>query len=329
MPAPAHVQTHITSSPEEAAAVIRAGGLVAFPTETVYGLGANALDASAVARIFEAKERPADNPLIVHISDVHQIELLATDVSGRARQLVEAFFPGPLTVIVPKSDRVPDVVTAGLSTVAVRMPDSKLTQAFLNACGVPVAAPSANRSGRPSPTTWQDVVDDLDRRIECVLQGTQAEHGVESTVVDCTVDPPVILRSGAVTLETLAGVVPEIRLEKHANDLLVRSPGTRHRHYAPDAPVVLVDHPGEIPAGIAKASYIGLDEPLPESMLMHVLVCRTPEQYAFELYRFLRASDQMGVRSIYCQRVEETGLGRAVMDRLRRASDASTDTSGT
>lgn len=316
------MKTILTTSPAEAASIVRDGGIVAFPTETVYGLGADALNPSAVDRIFQAKQRPPDNPLIVHVGDLSMLGKLADNVPISAATLVEKFFPGPLTVIVPRSPEVPDVVSAGLPTLAVRMPDHQLALAFLRECGTPVAAPSANRSGRPSPTNWQSVVADLDGRIDCVLQGTQTDHGLESTVVDCTVDPPIVLRTGALSVESLRDVIPQIRLENAPEELLARSPGTRHRHYAPDAKVVLIDGPDRIPPQSLNAAYIGLDAPDAEVKLADLLVARTVEQYAFELYRFLRQCDERGLEIVYCQTVREEGIGRAVMDRLRRASES-------
>jgi L-threonylcarbamoyladenylate synthase len=177
-------ETSLTTSPIEAARFIADGGIVAFPTETVYGLGANVFDAAAIAKIFEAKQRPADNPLIAHISSIDQITELASEISDSAKRLIEHFFPGPLTVVLKKSVNVPDMATAGLDSIGIRMPRSDLAREFLTACGTPVVAPSANLSGRPSPTTWQAVYEDLNGRIDCILQGEPTEIGLESTVVD-------------------------------------------------------------------------------------------------------------------------------------------------
>ena len=203
------MRTLLTGSPEEAARFIKGGGVVAFPTETVYGLGADAYNEHAVRKIFEAKRRPADNPLIAHVAAREQLADLTLEVPHAAEHLIETFFPGPLTLVLKKSDRVPLIATAGLDTVGVRMPASPLAHEFLTLCGTPVVAPSANISGRPSPTTWQAVFEDLDGRIDCILQGGPTDIGLESTVVDCTTKPPLVLRFGSVPLEELRGVVPD------------------------------------------------------------------------------------------------------------------------
>ena len=198
------MQTLLTKSTTKAAEFIRRGLLVAFPTETVYGLGANVFDAAAVARIFEAKMRPADNPLIAHVANFAQIKLLVKEITPSAQKFIDAFFPAPLTLVMPKSERVPLIATANLDTIGIRMPKDELAREFLEKCKVPVVAPSANLSGKPSPTTWQAVLEDLNNRIDCILQGEMTEIGLESTVVDCTTtDAPLVLRAGAITLEVL------------------------------------------------------------------------------------------------------------------------------
>lgn len=309
--------TILTDSPDEAAAFLRQGETVAFPTETVYGLGADALNPPAVRRIFEAKGRPVDNPLIVHVSGVEQIDALVSSRNSAADALIRAYFPGPLTVILQKSDLVPRDVTGGLETIALRMPDHPTAQAFLRACGRPVAAPSANRSGRPSPTTWQAVCDDLDGRIRCILRGERATVGLESTVVDCSTDPPVMLRAGAIALEALRDVVDVVAMEAPHGSHAPRSPGMKYRHYAPRADVVIVRRPPAAPAN--DDAYIGLEEP-PVSLALQ-RVCSSVDEYAYELFDFLRRCDAEGIRTVFCQRVVEEGLGRALMDRLRRASE--------
>ena len=314
------MQTIITRSTDEAAAVIRSGGLVAFPTETVYGLGADATNERAVRRIFEAKGRPGDNPLIVHIAARHQVDRLARGVPPAAARLIDQFFPGPLTVVLTRSEEIPPIVTAGLGTVGIRMPALEATRAFLSACGTPVAAPSANLSGRPSPTTWQAALADLEGRIECVLQGPQASLGLESTVVDCTGSSPVVLRTGAVSLERLRDVVPDVRLAHAEDELMARSPGTRHRHYAPHAQVIVIPDVSALPAADESGAYIGIDSPGADHVLGEVLVCESLDQYAHELYHFFRAADAKGFRTIYCQTVAPDGIGRAIQDRLIRAS---------
>ena len=313
------MQTLLTDNPREAAAILRAGGLVAFPTETVYGLGADAFNADAVARIFAAKGRPDDNPLIVHIAHLDQIERLAAGLSPSARTLIEHGFPGPLTVIVKKKPEVPDIVTGGLSTVGIRMPRHPVAQVFLEACGVPVAAPSANLSGRPSPTTWQAVYDDLNGRIACLLQGDRSEAGLESTVVDCTEAVPGVLRAGVVTVEQLRAVLPVLETLASDAQQAARSPGTRYRHYAPHARIHLVAHPADAVPN-AHAAYIGLDAPENPDAFGLTAHGETVEAYAHTLFDFFRRCDAAGLHLIYCQTVPPTGLGRALMDRLRRAS---------
>lgn len=316
------MKTRLTSSPRVAALLIRSGGVAAFPTETVYGLGANALDAGAVRKIFRAKGRPADNPLIVHIATPDQLALVARRVPAPALRLVDHFFPGPLTVIVPRHASVPREVTAGLDTVGVRCPDHPVARAFLKACGVPVAAPSANRSGRPSPTTWTAVRDEMDGRIPCILKGGAARVGLESTVVDCTTARPVILRLGAVTYEALRDVLPGIRLGTSQRGA-VKSPGMKYRHYAPSARVVLIDTPAEIRAGAGESfALIGLTTRGRPGAPVLTMRCRGVPAYARNLFQFFRACEQAGVRTIYCQRVAASGLGRALMDRLEKAAAA-------
>lgn len=308
------MQTLLTDSPEQAAALLRAGEVVAFPTETVYGLGADAFAPEAVRKIFAAKGRPADNPLIIHLADLDALGAVAARVPAAAQVLIDAFFPGPLTVILPKHPAVPEVVTGGLSTVGVRVPRHPVAVAFLRACGRPVAAPSANRSGRPSPTTWQAAYADLGGRVAGILKGGRSPAGLESTVVDCTEAAPVVLRAGVLTVEALQAVLPEIRT---GEGVPARSPGTRYRHYAPHARVRLIDDPSTLTPR-ADAAYLGLDAP-PEGFGL-VEVCSTLDTYAHALYDFFRRADAGGLATIYCQTVPPEGLGRAVMDRLRRAA---------
>ncbi len=311
------MKTFITSSPRKAAAYIRRGEVVAFPTETVYGLGANVFNAGAVRKIFSAKGRPADNPLIVHIMSRNQLPLLSTDIPRSAQLLMREFFPGPLTVILKKSKDIPAVVTAGMDTVGIRMPSLPLTRKFLLECGMPVAAPSANRSGTPSPTTWHAVKDDLDGRISCILKGERAIHGVESTVVDCTIDRPLILRTGAITLEQLRHVLPSIGITRSGVPGHPRSPGTKYRHYAPRARVRIISSTAAIRNPL-RSAYIGLSKP--GTALAAEKVCRSPKEYAHALYHFFRSCDRKGIETVYCQRVPLSGLGRTIMERLGKAS---------
>ncbi len=312
------VKTELTRSPETAARYIREGGIVAFPTETVYGLGANIFDERAIARIFEAKRRPADNPLIAHVSSVNQIADLASDVTKSARTFIERFFPGPLTVVLRKTETVPLMATGGLETIGVRMPGNEIAKAFLRFCDTPVVAPSANLSGRPSPTTWQSVHEDLDGRIDCILQGSSTEVGLESTVVDCTVDPPVVLRAGAISLEELQKTIAETVVFRPGELDAARSPGMRHKHYSPSASVLLCEtwRPDR---GDAATAFIGLAEPDWSPTLLRV--CVSVEEYAHEVFEFFRECDRKGIETIVCQPVTEEGLGTALMDRIRRAAE--------
>ncbi|MBE3589767.1 MAG: threonylcarbamoyl-AMP synthase [Firmicutes bacterium] len=335
---------------EAAAAALRAGELVAFPTETVYGLGANALDAAAAARIFAAKGRPADNPLIVHIADEAMRELVAAEWPEAAAALAAAFWPGPLTLVVPRSPRVPDVVTAGLPTVAVRFPDHDVALALIRAAGVPVAAPSANRSGRPSPTTADDVLADYAAgsrasagesaaaapRPAIVLDGGPVPIGVESTVVDCTGPVPCVLRPGGVSLEELREILPDVRAAADA-EALRRSPGTRYRHYAPSVPLTVFRGPGARVAllraladAAARGEAVAVLAPSDTAAAARAagraraVVDAGPRErpavYAAALYRGLRELEASGAARILAESPAPDGLGWAVRDRLARAA---------
>ncbi len=328
-----------TRAMEKAARILKQGGLVAFPTETVYGLGADALNAQAVASIFEAKGRPLDNPVIVHVTDRMQVTSLAQQVSGPAGMLMDAFWPGPLTLILPVLSGVPREVTAGLPTVAVRMPDHPVALALIRAAGMPVAAPSANISGRPSPTTAGHVLQDLNGRIDAVLDGGPAGVGVESTVVDLTLPVPVILRPGGVTPEELRGIIGEVEIDPAAGagspGARPRSPGMKYVHYAPRAPLVLVEgRPEDVAAKIIELaeeqrscgkrvgilSYQGGKD---LSFAGEVVLAgnrKKPETVASELYSALRRFDELGVDLVLAEGLQDNGLGLAVMNRLRRAA---------
>lgn len=312
------METFLTKSPVAAAEFVRRGGIVAFPTETVYGLGANVFDAEAVAKIFTAKQRPADNPLIAHVGNLAQIDALVSKITPNARKFIEAFFPSPLTLVLPKSEKVPLTATAGLQTIGVRMPKNKLAREFLQACETPVVAPSANLSGKPSPTTWQAVYEDLNGRIDCILQGEMTEIGLESTVVDCTCETPLVLRSGAISLEALREIVPETKIYRVKKDEPVRSPGLKHRHYAPKAEVILVSAAGARFAGDESSAFIGLHQP--EKKFDLIKICASVEEYAREVFAFFRECDRRNIARIYCETVEEKSIGSALNDRLRRAS---------
>ncbi|MGH9838736.1 MAG: L-threonylcarbamoyladenylate synthase [Blastocatellia bacterium] len=313
------MKTKITQSPTLAARYIQHGETVAFPTETVYGLGANAFNEEAIRQIFTAKGRPSDNPLIVHIAQLHQIEQIVKEIPPIAATLIEKFFPGPLTVILPKSGAVPSVVTAGLETVGVRMPKHPIAIQFLRACGVPVAAPSANLSGRPSPTTWQAVRADLDGRIGCLLKGDPAKIGLESTVVDCTGQRPMILRAGGISLEQLRKVAPEVELADRVEGFFPKSPGLKYRHYSPRARIVVCVYP-QYTVAVDDAAYIGLEAPPHSRAFRRMRICGNVEEYAQSLFQFFRECDEEGVETIYCHSVSREGLGLALMDRINRAA---------
>lgn len=314
------MKTIVTGSAVEAAAFLRDGELAAFPTETVYGLGANAFEAAAVARIFEAKERPPDNPLIVHVGSKEDVRRVAREVSPVAERLIEAFFPGPLTIVLPRGERIPDIVTAGLDTVGVRMPRHTLALELLEAAGVPLCAPSANRSGRPSPTTWEAVLEDLDGRIACVLRGEATEIGIESTVVNATGEEIVVLRAGGLGTEDLSIIAP-VRLASDEREVggVPMSPGTKYRHYAPTACVVAIGDASEAKAG-ADAAFIGLHAPGRPGAFALCRVLSDPSAYARELFAFFRECDARGVGVVFAELPASVGIGAALRDRIVRAS---------
>lgn len=311
-----------------AVAALDAGGLVAFPTETVYGLGARAVDARAVLRVFAAKGRPADNPLIVHVDAARRLDALARDVPPVARALAEAFWPGPLALVLERAATVPDVVTAGRDTVAVRMPDHPVALRLLAAAG-PLAAPSANSSGRPSPTRASHVVDDLGDSVDVVLDGGPCRVGLESTVLDLTCEPPMVLRPGAIGPEDLARVCGRVALHDGVRAPFdgadARAPGMRHRHYRPEADLVLIEGEPDAAASrarsLAKAdagsASVGLGEPVDDPADLRFA---TVEDFARGLFDALRELDRRGVLRIYVAAVPEDALGLALMNRLRKAA---------
>ena len=311
------MQTTLTDSIAIAAQFIRAGEVVAFPTETVYGLGANIFDESAIEKIFLAKGRPSDNPLIAHIGKRADLHLLAREITPMAETFMEHFFPGPLTLVLPKQANISRLATAGLDTIGIRMPRHPVAQSLLQTCGVPLVAPSANLSGKPSPTTWEAVQMDLAGRIACILRGEQAEVGLESTVVDCSRVTPLLLRAGAITLEQLQAVVPTIQIAQPSLSEPQRSPGLKYKHYAPQARVEMVVLPMTFVASDA-AAFIGLHPPA--SNVKHCKLCQTIEEYAHSLFQFFRECDAMEIEVIYCEAVSEAGLGLALMDRIKRAA---------
>ncbi len=321
----------------KAAAILRAGGLVAFPTETVYGLGANGLDAAAVRRIFIAKGRPADNPLILHVASPAEAGALTTAMPPAAGELARRFWPGPLTMVLPRSPAVPEIVSAGLPTVAIRVPAHPVALMLIRAAGIPVAAPSANTSGRPSPTSAGHVLDDLRDRVELILDGGPARIGLESTVVDMTGPVPRLLRPGGVTVEELREALGPAGLALDGADPeRPAAPGMKYRHYAPRAPLTLVlGEPGEVTSRIAaelaaargagrRLAALVHSESLPDlsglGLVMDLGPRGRPEVAGERLFSLLRACDEAAVEGILAEGEDEEGMGRAVMNRLLKAA---------
>ena len=321
---------------EEAASILHNGGVVAVPTETVYGLGANGLNGEACKKIFAAKGRPVDNPLILHISEMEEILPLTSGLSPMAKKLMEAFWPGPMTLIVPKSDIIPDVVTAGLDTVAVRFPSHKIARTFIHLAGCPVAAPSANKSGKPSPTNAADVLTDMDGIIDGVVDGGPCDIGVESTIIDTTGKEPVILRPGGITREMIAEVMGSAELDPGLvkADETPRAPGMKYKHYAPKAPMLLIEGPEAGSAVIrttimAEANGLKVGVLAMEKTIAHlpktpnIIVHsggKTLEDLAENLYKELREFDKEDVALIIGEGVPETQLGLAIMNRMRKSA---------
>lgn len=321
-----------------AAKALAEGRLVAFPTETVYGLGADAMNADAVKGIFKAKGRPSDNPLIVHISDIKQLDGIVSSVPEKARRLMEAYWPGPLTLIMPKNEKVPDATTAGLSTVAVRMPRNKIALELIRLSGVPIAAPSANLSGSPSPTCAAHVISDLSGRIDYIIDGGSTRVGLESTVVDMTSDPPAVLRPGGISpemLEKVIGPVHVVRLSEISKDTVPKSPGMKYRHYSPKAEMILVDGEAQhvvdainelVRKNRAKNRKTGVMASAEnrEKYDADVVLCpgsrNDPESVAASIYGCLRDFDRLGVDIIFSETFPEKGIGLAIMNRLQKAA---------
>lgn len=327
------------SSLARAGALIRAGELVAFPTETVYGLGANALDADAVRRIFEAKGRPGDNPLIVHISALDQLDpLIAAAPSPAARALMAACWPGPMTLIFPKSGIVPDAVTAGLDTVAVRFPAHPAARALIDAAQRPIAAPSANRSGRPSPTEAAHVREDMDGRVPLILDGGPCDVGLESTVIDVTGDTPRVLRPGGVTPERIKAICGGVSVDEAVMRPLKdgerpRSPGMKYRHYAPAGALTIVQGDADkVIAAICRLydeALQGGKRPLILALSGHIpaygdrqtlSLGANADEMAHQMFARLRDADALGADILFSEAVPADGLGLAVMNRLGRAA---------
>lgn len=316
---------------------IKDGGLVAFPTETVYGLGGDGLNEVAAKNIYLAKGRPSDNPLILHINDQKMLSRIVSEVTPMAKKIMTAFGPGPITIILPKSDIVPKAVTGGLDTIAVRMPDNDIARALIKYADTPIAAPSANISGRPSPTTAQAVYKDLQSRIDMVLDGGACQFGVESTIVDCTEDVPIILRPGAITKEMLEEIFPVVKIDKAivGANVVPKAPGMKYKHYAPKVDMILIEGDNEKMSSSIKeilhkyeneGKKVGLlvsDEVANELNHQNTFSYGSQEnlaQIASEIYEGLRYFDDKDVDIILAQGTTDKGIGLAIMNRLHKAS---------
>lgn len=324
---------------EEVGRTIREGGLVAFPTETVYGLGANALDSEAVKKIFIAKGRPQDNPLIIHVGST-EIDEFVQEVPYIARRMMNRFWPGPLTLIMRKSSKIPDVTSAGLDSVGIRMPSNPVASELIRRAGVPIAAPSANISGKPSPTNIERCIDDLMGKVDYIIGGENCEVGLESTIVDCTVEPPCILRPGGITLEMLREIHPDIYIDpaimkKVEKDFKPKAPGMKYRHYAPKAPVKIIN--GNLQKTIAKINemvqnYIDRNEVVgimateetkdsyPKGLVLSLGSRKNMISVSQGLFETLRSFDDKKVDVIIAEAFEEKGVGVAVMNRLKKSA---------
>ncbi len=315
-----------------AAELIRAGEVVGIPTETVYGLGANAFDEDAVHKIFAAKGRPADNPLIVHISSFEEIKPLVTEIPALAEKCAEKFWPGPLTMIMPKSDKIPLVTSGGLDTVGIRMPSNATARAIIKASGCPIAAPSANLSGSPSPTTAMHVLNDMDGRIPAIVDGGACGVGVESTVISFEGDGIRLLRPGFISVEDLKEITENVMVDKGVLEMLgegakVRSPGMKYKHYAPKAEVTIIDGSSEQFNAFCRENASADDvlmvfteadaQGLPQRK---TVLGATDEEQAQHLFDALRGFDEMGAEKVWARCPRKTGVGLAVYNRLLRAA---------
>lgn len=322
------------STAARAAEILKIGGLVAIPTETVYGLGADGLNPDAVLHIFEAKGRPQDNPLILHIAEPKQMEDICHDIPEAAWKLAERFWPGPLTMVLPCRDSVPRRTTAGLDTVAVRCPRTAVTREIIRLAGVPIAAPSANLSGKPSTTTAQHVLHDMDGRIDAIVDDGPCDVGVESTIVDLTGGTPRLLRPGGVTPEQLREVLGALIIDKAvtaqiSNDTVVRAPGMKYKHYAPQGEVLIVAGPREKAAAYIRRHFQEGDAVLCFSEELPLYEGCCPTAYGSEsdtatlahgLFAALRDLDRSDVKTIFARCPEDGGVGYAVRNRLRKAA---------
>lgn len=315
------------SAIELGAKLIKEGEIVAFPTETVYGLGGNALDKTCVEKIYKAKGRPADNPLIVHISKVEDIYPLVKEFSERNKKVVEKFMPGPITLLFPKSDLVPTSVTAGLTTVGIRMPKSEIARKFISACGLPIAAPSANASTRVSPTTANHVYEDMKGRIPLIIDGGECEVGIESTVLDLTGEIPTILRPGAITAEMLAEVVGMVRTHKGEVINSAPAPGMKYKHYAPTVPMVvakdisslLAEYDAQVEKGLKPLALIKDENVNLMQGRNFMNLGKTDEEVCRNIYKDMRDAEKI-CDYIVCIDLGMNGVCRSVMNRVMKAA---------
>jgi len=324
---------------EAVASLIKAGGTVVFPTETVYGLGADAQNPKAIKKIFAAKGRPDDNPLIVHIAGLDQVQPLVANIPKKAQLLMDIFWPGPLTIIMEKASMIPTEVTGGLNTVGVRFPDHPIAQAFIKMAGCPIAAPSANRSGRPSPTQGKHVLEDLDGRVDGMILSSDAELGLESTVIDMTVEPPVVLRPGDITVAELREVLGKVAVSANVTENVipekVASPGMKYTHYSPRGELVVVKGtPEEIRAKIIRAlshykgkpmtiGVLASDETMAfyrEGLIISLGSRNDPKEMSKNLFSRLRTFDELGVGKIYAEDVPLNNETLALINRLYKAA---------
>ena len=322
------------STPKIAAEIIKSGGLVAIPTETVYGLGANGLEPASVAKIFEAKGRPQDNPLILHVAEAKQIEAFCHSIPESAYRLAEKFWPGPLTMVLPARDTVPKCTTAGLSTVAVRCPDNAVTREIIRLSGCPIAAPSANISGKPSTTTAEHVIHDHDGKIDAIVDGGPCRVGLESTIVDLTEDRPRLLRPGGITPEQLLEVLGDLVVDKAVTaqidkDAVVKAPGMKYRHYAPDCQVVIVSGSREKAARYIRKHFEPGDRVLCFEEELPLYAGCDPLSYGKEsevetlsagLFAALRILDDPSIGMVFARCPVGGGVAYAVQNRLKKAA---------
>ncbi|MGZ8405054.1 MAG: L-threonylcarbamoyladenylate synthase [Nitrospira sp.] len=305
--------------------IIKTGGLVAFPTETVYGLGCDALNAEAAAKVFEAKQRPEFDPLIVHIADLKQLEIVIGALPDLGQQLIDAFWPGPLTLVLPKQPAIPDLITAGLSTVAVRMPNHPVAQTLIREADTPIAAPSANPFGYVSPTTAQHVADGLGNKVDLILDGGPCPVGVESTIVSLAGPQPELLRPGSITIEQLSAVIGALRRASSVNQTLL-APGQLSRHYATRTPLILLPSAEARPLlkDDERAGLLTNSHPRDTNNRFAAVEVLSStgdlREAARHLFAALRRLDSLGLDRIYAEPCQEEGLGVAIMDRLRRCS---------